>query len=359
MLQEKDIQVICDAQMESIRAKKLVTSQLDLIYVNNWFNIWVPKEYGGLEYSFQKGLDTLMDIAYYDGGLAWTITLCSGANMFAGFIVPTIAKEVFQQANVCFGGSGRASGKAVWNGDHYVISGKWSFATGAPHLSHFTLNAPIYDGNQPRLDIAGNVVVYSFFVPREHVLIHYDWNTFGLEATASHSFSLDSVRVSPSQAFILSPDKRFYDSSLYRIPFIPFAELTLLVNYMGMYKRFLDLTEKYFFEKSKDIAWAEKYSKTRFRKVDELQQHLSSYQLFVRESAEKLWTDTSGADNNITADYLAIVSNQCKDIVESIRKNTTDIMPLLGIQAAQTESDLNIVFRNIFTATQHSLLNLR
>ena len=196
MLQREAIQLIKDVQQESIKSKQLVESQLTLIYANNWFNIWVPKEYGGAGYSFKDGLELLKELAYYDAGLAWTVTLCSGANMFAGFIQPDKAKEVFGNPKVCFGGSGRATGKAVWDGEQYTISGMWSFATGAPHLSHFTLNAPIYDGEVPRLDEEGKVVVMSFFVPRDKVLIHYDWNTFGLECTASHSFSLEIGRAS-------------------------------------------------------------------------------------------------------------------------------------------------------------------
>lgn len=358
-LQAETIQIIRDAQADSIKAKQLLKSQLDLIYTHNWFNIWVPQNYGGTGHSFIEGLQLLEELAYYDGGLAWTITLCSGANMFAGFIEPDTAKEVFGQSNVCFGGSGRANGKAVWDGEAYVLSGMWSFATGSPHLSHFTLNAPIYDAEEARLDVDGKPVVYSFFVPRDQVLVHYDWNTFGLECTASHSFSLDKVRLDANHAFVLSPDKRHCDTALYRIPFMPFAELTLLVNYLGMYRRFLDLSEKYFFAKSKDTFWAEKYSKSRFRKLDELQQQWSNYHAFVQETAADLWTNAQ--EKTISADelYLSELSNQCKDIVENIRAQVPVIMPLLGIQAASLDNELNIVFRNIFTATQHSLLNLR
>lgn len=359
ILQAETIQIIRDAQADSIKAKQLVQSQLDLIYKHNWFNIWVLKSYGGAEYTFTEGLNLLEELAYYDGGLAWTVTLCSGANMFAGFIEADKAKEVFGQPKVCFGGSGRANGRAVWDGSGYVLTGMWSFATGAPHLSHFTLNAPIYDGEQARLDKEGKPVVYSFFVSRDQVLVHYDWNTFGLECTASHSFSLGNVRVEVNQAFVLSPNKRHCDTPLYRIPFIPFAELTLLVNYLGMYRRFLDLTEKYFFCKSQDTFWAEKYSKSRFRQVDELQQQLTKYHTFVQDIGADLWTNAQKKTISADESYLGEVSNQCKDIVEDIRTQVSKIMPLLGIQAAQLDNELNIVFRNIFTATQHSLLNLR
>ncbi|VTP96784.1 Uncharacterised protein [Sphingobacterium daejeonense] len=83
-------------------------------------------------------------------------------------------------------------------------------------------------------------------------------------------FSLDKIQVPKSHAFILDPAYKSSDSALFNIPFMPFAELTLLMNYTGMFRRFLDLIEKYYFEKSKDQVWAEKFSKSRFRQIDEI-----------------------------------------------------------------------------------------
>lgn len=359
LLDYENIQLIRDKQQDSIHAKTLVNDQLDLIYTNKWFNIWVPKVYNGLELPFDQGLKLLEELAYYDGGLAWTVTLCSGANMFVGFIEPQMAKTVFSNPKVCFGGSGRANGKAIWTGEHYIISGKWSFATGAPHLTDFTLNVPIYDGEQARLNEEGNPVVLSFFVPREQVLIHYDWDTFGLECTASHSFSLENAIVKKERAFVLSPDLRRFDSPLYRIPFMPFAELTLLVNYLGMYRRFLDLAEKQFFEKSKDTNWSMQYSKGRFRIVDQLQQELKEFNLFVDITAKKIWESVQRKEISWDDTYLTEITHKSRGIAKSIRMHAAEIVPLLGIQAAQREEEINIVFRNLFTASQHSLLNVR
>ncbi|HMR19876.1 MAG TPA: acyl-CoA dehydrogenase family protein, partial [Sphingobacterium sp.] len=247
MLKFEEIQIIQDQQLQSIANKSLVESQLELIYGCGWFNIWVPQSYGGQAMSLVDGTTLLEELAYWDGSLAWTVTLCSGANMFAGFIDDELVKEVFLDRKVCFGGSGRVGGKAVWDGEKYVISGEWQYATGAPHLTHFTLNSFLYIGEEQQFDQEGNPLVSSFFVPKDDVLIHYDWDTFGLESTASHSFSLRDVPVAKAYSFQLKPDLRVSDEPLFRIPFRPFADVTLLVNYIGMYRRFLDLVQKYFF----------------------------------------------------------------------------------------------------------------
>jgi len=357
-LNEQTIAVIRDAQAKSISAKQLVAEQLELIYKNNWFNIWVPVEYKGLDLNFIDGFRLIKDLAYWDGAFAWTVTLCSGANMFAGFIEPALAREVFANPKVCLGGSGRANGKAIFDGEKYHLTGVWQYATGAPHLTHFTLNAFIYDGETQHVNEQGEPVVYSFFVPREYVLIHYDWDTFGLECTASHSFSLDNVTIDEAYAFELTPSSRKVDSTLYKIPFMTFAELTLLPNYLGMYKRILDLVEKYFFDKSKNLDWAEKYSKIRFRQVDSYQQQAESYEEKSKLLIQQVWEQVSGDAGNISQELLTEIASESREMVREIREAVTTLFPLVGISGAQKDNELNIVFRNIFTATQHSLLNL-
>lgn len=357
-LDEQTIAVIRDAQAKSIFEKQLVATQLDLIYRNNWFNIWVPKQYKGLDLNLLDGFRLLKNLAYLDGGFAWTVTLCSGANMFAGFINPASAKEVFANPKVCFGGSGRANGNAIFDGGKYHLTGVWQYATGAPHLTHFTLNAFIYDGEIQRFNEQGEAVIYSFFVPKEHVLIHYDWDTFGLECTASHSFSLKNVAIDKEYAFELTPAARKVESTLYKIPFMTFAELTLLPNYLGMYKRFLDLVEKFFFDKSKNPEWAEKYSKSRFRQVDSYQQQALAYEQQSKLLIQQLSEQVSAYADNISAELLAEIASDSRRIVREIREAVITLFPLVGISGAQKDNELNIVFRNIFTATQHSLLNL-
>ena len=357
-LDEKTIALIRDTQKKGINAKQLVEEQLELIYAKNWFNIWVSKEYKGLELNLIDGFNLIKKLAYWDGALAWTITLCSGANMFSGFIEPRLAKEVFKNPKVCFGGSGRVNGKAVWYEDKFHLTGIWQYATGAPHLTHFTLNAFVYDGDIQRMDKEGTPVIYSFFVPREDVLIHYDWDTFGLECTASHSFSLQNVPVDSRHAFELKPSANKIESVLYKIPFMTFAELTLLPNYLGMYQRFLDLVERYFFDKSKNITWAEKFAKTQFRQIDLFKQQAEAFSTKANELIDSLLTDVKQNPENLNPQLLVEIAKESRRMVKELRNAVITLFPLVGIAGAQRENELNIVFRNIFTATQHNLLNI-
>ncbi len=350
---DSNISAFIQAQLaDTIAQKQLTKPLLDLIYQKKWFNLWVPTRYAGLGAELAAGCRLLEELAYIDGGFGWTVTLCAGANMFAGFIAPDLAEQIFKQAQVCWGGSGKPAGRADKLADGYRISGLWKYATGAPHLSHFTLNAWLYEDGAPVLDEAGIPQYRSFFVDREDVLIHYDWNTFGLECTASHSFSVEELIVAQNRAFDLQPDKRTLDDPLFRYPFMTFAECTLAVNYIGMFRRFLDLTERYFFVKAADASWAKTRGKVLFKQIDQLRTDVDQSVARLYMLMEQTWNLTHTAE-----EHMGEISTLSRFLVGRIKEETIRLFPYLGIYGAQRENEVNRVFRHLFTASQHALLN--
>lgn len=353
MLDTTTQNTIADNAAEAIKMKTLSKALLQLVYDNNWFNIWVPKIYGGLELSLADGCRLLEELAYEDGGLGWTVTLCSGANMFAGFIAPSDAARIFTQREVCWGGSGMVAGRAERMGDHYFLSGVWKYATGAPHLTHFTLNAWVYEHGEPVLDADGQPLYHSFYVDRDDVLIHYDWDTFGLEVTASHSFSIASLKVEASRAFDLVPSKRTSEAPVYHYPFATFAECTLVVNYIGMFRRYITLLEEHIVKKSANIEWYARTGKSQISDCDRVSQQLEIMRKRIYELINETWNN----DASIEAQKEEI-STLSRSIAQLIVMEAARLFPYAGITGAQSDSLLNRAFRNLFTASQHAMLNV-
>lgn len=86
---------------EAERAGSLTPQQLSIIYKEHWFNLFVPKEYGGSELSLPEALSLQEALAWTDGSTGWTVTLCSGANWFIGFLDPETAEMIFDSKKVC------------------------------------------------------------------------------------------------------------------------------------------------------------------------------------------------------------------------------------------------------------------
>src|SRR5688572_7470745 len=84
-----------DHAAEAENLRQLHKEQLDVIYRERWFRMFVPVSLGGPGLPLPDVLRTEEGIAFADGSTAWVVTLCSGAGWFAGFLDPHLAREIF------------------------------------------------------------------------------------------------------------------------------------------------------------------------------------------------------------------------------------------------------------------------
>ncbi|KQT17442.1 hypothetical protein ASG31_08505 [Chryseobacterium sp. Leaf404] len=326
---------------EEITAKmhqvsKVPSEIIDQIHQERLLQIWVPKKYGGLGFRLNIGLQILFDWSKIDGSLGWMITLCSGANFFSRNLKPEVAKALFSNSKTCFGGSGMIGGTADKQNDGtFIINGLWHFATGAPHLSHFTLNAKLTENGNPLLDESGSEMIRSFVISKDEVEIIPNWKSMGMKATGTFSFKVENVKVSEEYSFIY--DEFFTDDVLDKIPFRIFADLTLLVNYLGM--------AAHFSEESIKIR----------PNLD-----LSSINKMINNELDKTFEFANEVEN-ILNDFETVSSEKRSEIhilaTESVKKLSHQILEIyfqLGLKATHTDSAIYQVFCDYFTATQHS-----
>lgn len=303
------------------------------IYTQNLWNLWVPKSHGGLEFSLSEGLNKLQELARLDGSLGWTITLCSGANFFIGNLQPSEANQIFSEPAI-LGGSGGLFGTAEKVDDHFILNGTWKYATGAPYLTHFTLNAVLVENGEELKDDEGNLRFLSFVIPAHQVQVIHDWNTMGLKATATHSFTVNSVKAFENQSFVYN--QIHHPNLIFKIPFTVFADLTLWVNYLGMAEHFVSEAKKV--SKSKGNPKLLQVVKNANEKIYSLAQEVEQF----------LENEDSISEFHIL-EIHQVASQSVKNMTEGI----IEWFPHLGIKACKENHPLNLVFRDFFTATQH------
>ncbi|USD24449.1 acyl-CoA dehydrogenase [Flagellimonas marinaquae] len=315
---------------------------LEWIGKNNLWNIWVPKSFGGLEMSLPNGLKMLQSLARANGSLGWTVTLCSGANFFIGNLNHDVAETIFNKSTtpICFGGSGGATGTAQINGNNYVLNGTWKYATGAPYLTHFTLNAKVQKEGKDVLCKDGAPIIRSFLLNRQDVAIIKDWNTIGLRATATHSFSVDSILIDEKYSFTY--DRLRLPHSIFRTPFTVFADLTLWVNYIGMAEHFLSESLK---------------SNVPNHLLDEFQQIILKSNRICHRYAVKVHKMVTNSDK-ITEPFALGLHQEATELVQRLSDKFIKAYTTLGIRACSIGHPLNHIFNDFYTATQHHNFSL-
>jgi alkylation response protein AidB-like acyl-CoA dehydrogenase len=315
----------------------------------------VPKKYNGLEFSLPQALQMEEAFAWVDGSLGWTITLCAGANWFIGFLDPELAQDLFSNKEVCFAGSGRPSGIAKMNESGYEISGIWKYATGAPHATVFTANCVIERNGKIIPNEDGSPLIRSFLFLKDEVNIHKDWTSIGMIATASHSFEVNQLQVSKQRCFTIDSREAILPQPIWQYPFLQFAEATLAVNSSGMASRFLEICTELFAGRKKDRSLPEKAAPLVHEKLEIAKNRLQEERKVFFAILQRSW-DHFTNHNSLPSEILEKISRSSRALAKAALQVTDDLYPYCGMIAARPNTEINRIWRNLHTASQHNLL---
>jgi alkylation response protein AidB-like acyl-CoA dehydrogenase len=333
----------------------LTEEMLELIYREKWFKLFVPKEMDGLGLTLPEGLLLEEKIARLDASMGWTVTLCAGAGWFVGFLDEKLSQEIFSDPKVCLAGSGFVGGEANRVGDRYEISGSWTYASGALHATHFTANCEMWEEGKPMLNKDEKPLVKAFILKKEEVEILDGWKYMGMIATGSHAFKTENLRVPLNRVFEILPEKVTRRELIYRYPFLQFAEATLAVNILGITQHLQELLKESFWKRNEfrknDQKQLKYFKKLEKKSSERLESHRKKFYRSVEESWEEL--DKRG---KISKKSLKSVSLASRKLTQVCREVNARLYPFAGLEAAKTHTELNRVWRDFNTVSQHALL---
>ena len=337
------IETIRNNALQAELQGRLTDAQLELIYREKWFHLFVPVPFGGLALPLPEAVRLEESLAYADGSLGWVVTLCAGAGMFIGYFNEDLANEVFTVPDTCIAGSGQANGTAKATDGGFMVTGMWPYASGAPHATHFTGNC-IIDGTGE---------VRSFIFKRDEVTLHPTWKYLGLNATAGSSYSVSNLRIPANRTFIIDAAYARLAHPVYRYPFLQLAEATIAANFAGMCAYFFDLAEAHLINKQSGRLQGliNKGLELHAAAIAETERLRSKFYAALEAS----WK--AHVEDELTSPaQLSAVSQTSKQLASQARNLVNMLYPYCGLDAARTGTIINQVWRNINTASQHTLL---
>lgn len=353
-LQPEWVKVIRDRSPDAETMAKLHPDQLDIIYKQGWFKLLMPAIYSGHETAIPELVRLEESISWADGSVGWVVTLCCGAGWFGGFLEPEKAKAVFSNPQVCLAGSGAATGTAMITGKGYIINGTWKYASGAHHATHFTANCIIKKDDETVLNQDGSPLILPFIFDSKDVEVFSAWKYVGMMGTGSDAFRVTDLEVNVDCCFKIDSSAAVVDGFLYQYPFLQLAEATLAANISGIAIHFMDLYGEIFGKKLGEerysVAQKNILEKTMTRLHDELEKARLKFYMAVDRS----W-DVLQNDNNDDQAWQDVSLTSCK-LAKTARECVDQLYPYCGLQAANPESEINKTWRDIHTASQHSLL---
>lgn len=351
LLKAEWVETIRNHAAEAEALGMLHPAQLNLVYEKQWFNLLGPAVYGGVQTPLPQLVKLEEALSWADGSLGWVVTLCCGAGWFGGFLEANLATDVFNDPKACLAGSGAATGTATMSGDGFIINGKWKYASGVHHATYITVNCVIMQGANAMLDNAGNEQILPFILNRKDVMLISGWKYIGMVATGSDAYEVKDLYVDQSRCFKIDPGAAIITDKLYTYPFMQLAEATLAANLSGMAMHFIDLCKPAF-----------DFKATNIRRVNE--DNVATMFNALASWTELLMQTRKGFFDAVTASWAApqdnlllnAVSYSSRMLAKTARQSVDELYPYCGLLAASPDTEINRAWRDLHTASQHSLL---
>jgi alkylation response protein AidB-like acyl-CoA dehydrogenase len=346
------VDIIRGAASAAEQVGRLQPGQLALIYEQGWFKFLVPQAYSGLQLALPQMVRLEESLAWANGSLGWVVTLCSGAGWFGGFLDAGLAAEIMADPQLCLAGSGASTGTATINGDGYIINGTWKYASGAHHATHITANCIIKNGEQTVLNNEGEPLILPFIFDKKDVRVFPAWKYVGMMATGSDAYEVKDLYVNKNRCFKIDPQHTVVNEPLYRYPFLQLAEATLAANLSGLAVHFLDLCRPAFDERMENPRLTEPQKEYIKQLLADKTILLNETRAKFYEAVDSSWNNFESADNN----GLQEVSTMSRKLAKVSRESVDKLYTYCGLSAANPDTEINQVWRDIHTAGQHSLL---
>ena len=192
----------------------------------------LPRSLGGLEVHPLVAIEVAERLAGMAASTGWCAVIGAGSNIFAGYLPPAGAAEVFADPDrstaTMFAPLGTLEQCA---GDRQRLHGRWPFVSNCHHASWIGLGARLLDGEPdpvPRLA----------FVRTDDVTIEDTWDVVGLRGTGSHHVTAD-VPVAPEHCCVFVGEP-WADGPLWRMPVFSIILPMLAAVPLGIARAALD-----------------------------------------------------------------------------------------------------------------------
>ena len=227
---------------ETIEARKLLESNVELVRAAGLFKTIQPSRCGGFEYSLHTHVDVIEEVARGCGSTGWVVGLYQAHSWLMGLFSQSAQDDVYgPNPDAALAAVIAPRGKARETEGGYILSGFWPFCSGCHHSDWLILGEIITDEDGEPTE-SGVMVI-----PTREAAIQDDWCVGGLAGTGSNSIVVNNVFV-PRHRFLSitnaingqTPGAHLHESTLYFSAPVPTLALFIATPALGMAKRALE-----------------------------------------------------------------------------------------------------------------------
>jgi alkylation response protein AidB-like acyl-CoA dehydrogenase len=204
------------------------------------FRVALPKGIGGLELEPHVIFAAIEALGRADASVGWCAMIGATSGVTAAYLTTDVAREIYGRPDVITGGVFAPSGKAVADGDHFVVTGRWPWASGSANCHWLMGGSVIIEGGVPRMLPSGGPDARMMLFPADAATLIDTWHVAGLCGTGSGEMAVDNLRVPRTRSVSLITDKPVAEGALYAFPVFGLLALGIAAVMLGNARAAID-----------------------------------------------------------------------------------------------------------------------
>lgn len=182
------------------------------------FRMLLPKGLAGHETPPAEVALAIEAMAQADASAGWCLMIGATTASLASRLPIETAREVFGAPDVITAGVFAPMGKAIDDGDHWTVTGRWQWGSGSQNANWIAGGAVLMGEGGPQLDAEGQPLHRMMIFRADEVELIDTWRTSGLCGTGSLDFAVKAVQVPKARSVALHSDKPVQTGPLFAFP---------------------------------------------------------------------------------------------------------------------------------------------
>ena len=312
-----------------IEFKSLPPELLKQAYRNKWFKAFVLRKWGGLEATLVEGLQIIQSCSKLNGSFGWCINLGAGANYFSGFYSEAAANKIFSNPKCVLAGSGGLATEVKEVEGGFLVSGKWSKATGTDHATYFTCNGKLPSGE-----------TVSLTIDSKDVHVYKDWNLSGMKSSSSFAFSANKAFVPNDFVFRINGSNQPVSYGIHQLPFEVFAQFCMTAAALGLSDGIIEKLKGELLKPAAEVS------------LETLKVLIVSKSNELKESADRIWNEIQSENKILKTDKIGVL---VKETGVALFNAVNQLYFDAGLLMADERKSGHHQYKDFMLAIQHSI----
>ena len=342
------------------RERKPVDSVMKALEDAGVYKFFVPKRYGGYEFSLTAFMEIGMLLGEGCISTGWVTTFCMEHNWLLSLYNEEAQDDIFgKHPYIIAPGALAPKGTATPVDGGYRVTGRWEWGTGVMHANWVMVGAltPTEDPEKPDLCM--------YLIPRDEVNVIDTWRVAGMVGTGSNDIEVKDVFVPAHRKQSVadmrdgtSPGAVLHDSPTYKMPMMPVLGLTAAAPAVGGARKAVALFRD-------RLAGRTVYGTEEKQSQRAVAQARLGHARVAAETAETLlkstarrvrdWGERGEKCPDIERAHLRL---QIAHIVRQARDVVREVVEASGSHAHFLDNPLQRILRDVHTLSCHTVFDL-